>query len=240
MKIFKTACLLIPLSCAISQMTAGAAFAQGDLMPPAGSATVAAPVPAPNAAPPADALQPPSGLNSAGLNTAPIQQDAAPLPGEAAGVDYPSLTLTPDKSIILTLDKPARSVIVGNPAHLAAIMDSTKRLVLIPRQPGATYFIVLGDNGEVIMQRHILVDAPQEHYVRVRKSCALAGNNNCQATQVYYCPGMCHEINVPSSGGGGVSAGSVAVDSGSNGQAAAPPEELPPEEPAQHNTGDQQ
>jgi hypothetical protein len=242
MKLFKTACLLVPLLCAAAAMSAGAALAQADLMPPAGSAAAIAVAPAPGAAPPSGALQPPAGLNNGTIQNTDqnTDQNTGPLPGEAAGVDYPSLTLTPDKSVILTLDKPARSVIVGNPAHLAAIMDSTKRLVLIPRQPGATYFIVLGDNGEVIMQRHILVDAPQERYVRIRKSCALAGsNNNCQPTQVYYCPGMCHEINVQTSGGGGVSAGSVTIDSAGGGQDSAPPAEEPPAEeaPAEESTG---
>jgi hypothetical protein len=183
MKFFKTA-LFVTALCAAS----AAASAQ-DLMPaqgvaiPQGSAAVAS-VPATAAPAPA----------------------TAPAPSVSLGDDegtYPTISLTPDKSQILTLDKPARSVIVGNPAHLAAIMDSTTRLVLIPRTPGATYFMVLGENGEVIMQRHVLVDAPQEHYVRIRRSCALAGSGNCAPTEVYYCPGMCHQINVQTSTSGG-------------------------------------
>jgi hypothetical protein len=236
MRIFKTACLLLPLLCAAAPGGIAAAQAQeADLMPPAGSAAVVrtAPetAPVPQAMPgTVPDMQPPAGLQPAPL------QAAQPLPGEAPDADYPTLTMTPDKSEILSLDKPARSVIVGNPAHLAAVMDSTRRLVLIPRAPGATYFIVLGDNGEVIMQRHILVDAPQDHYVRVRKSCAFSNNGNCQTTQVYYCPGMCHEINVPAATNtGGVSQGAISADTGMTAaaapeQAQEPPPELPQEE----------
>jgi hypothetical protein len=79
------------------------------------------------------------------------------------------------------------------------------------------------------MQRHILVDAPQDHYVRVRKSCAFSNNGNCQTTQVYYCPGMCHEINVPATiHMGGVAQGAISADAAP--QAEEPPPELPQEE----------
>ena len=48
--------------------------------------------------------------------------------------------------------------------------------------------------GNVVMQRHVIVASPKEKYVRVRRSCATAENKNCQTTQVFYCPDMCHEI----------------------------------------------
>ncbi len=107
---------------------------------------------------------------------------------------HPALRLSPDKSEIVVLDRPASTIIVGNPNHLAVLPSTSQGLILVGRQPGATHFIALNDKGEVIMQRHVLVAAPKENYVRVRKTCAASGDDECQSTQVYYCPDTCHQI----------------------------------------------
>jgi hypothetical protein len=109
---------------------------------------------------------------------------------------HPSLKLTPDKSELVRLDGEAGTVIVGNPLHLSVVADSSRTLVLVPRQPGATYVVVLDRQGNVLMQRHVLVASPQEKYVRIRKSCVNSKDDNCQTTQVYYCPDTCHEIGI--------------------------------------------
>lgn len=118
---------------------------------------------------------------------------------------HPPVRLTPDKSEIIRLDREARSIIVGNPAHLSVLMDSTKTLILVPQAPGATYFSVLDKSGKTIMQRHVIVASPKEDYVRVRRSCANAPAGTCQGTSVYYCPDMCHQIQISddSAGQGG-------------------------------------
>lgn len=108
---------------------------------------------------------------------------------------YAPINLTPDKSELVRLDGEAASVIIGNPQHLTALAENTRTLVLIPRLPGATYFTVLDKDANIIMQRHVIVAGPQEKYMRIRKSCAGAGDD-CQATQVFYCPGACHEIGL--------------------------------------------
>lgn len=110
---------------------------------------------------------------------------------------YPPIRLTPDKSELLRLKREAHSVIIGNPVHLNILMDSQKRLILVPREPGATYFTVLDDAGAILMQRHVIVAAPKEDYIRVRRTCMnMEESTGCQATRVYYCPDMCHEIAV--------------------------------------------
>lgn len=108
---------------------------------------------------------------------------------------HPPLKLTPDKSELIKLDKKAGSIIVGNPNHLNVMADSATTLVLSPQLPGATYLTVLDTEGKVIMQRHVIVASPKEQYVRVRRSCA-GGGKDCQETQVYFCPDMCHEIGI--------------------------------------------
>lgn len=107
---------------------------------------------------------------------------------------HATLNLTPDKSELIRLKDDAASVIVGNPAHLSVLAESSKLLVFIPRMAGATYVTVLAADGSVIMQRHVIVASPKEKYIRIRSSCAASDDKNCQATQVYYCPDMCHAI----------------------------------------------
>lgn len=153
------------------------------------------------------------------------------------GMDtHPVIRLTPEKSEIISLDTDIKSLIVGNPLHLNVIMDTTKRLVLVPRSPGATSFTALDENGKVIMQRHVIVNGPDEKYVRVRRSCSAAATSglgavNCQDMSMYYCPdGLCHPVNVitsntyvptsgnraiaPSAGGGSGSGGMGQSDMG--------------------------
>lgn len=135
-------------------------------------------------------------------------EDVAPpidiLPAETAqerGISYnseghthPSLKMTPDKSELVRLDGHAASIIIGNPNHISILADSSQTLVLVPRAPGATHFTVLDKNGAVVMQRHVIVASPKEKYMRVRRSCAGSDDDSCQATSVFYCPDMCHEI----------------------------------------------
>ena len=109
-------------------------------------------------------------------------------------ITHPAMSLTPDKSEIVRLDREAATVIVGNPAHLSILAENTKTLVLVPKAPGATYFTVLDRQSQVVMQRHVVVGKAAAQYMRVRKSCAGSKDANCQTTQVYYCPDMCHEI----------------------------------------------
>lgn len=121
---------------------------------------------------------------------------------------HAALRLTPDKSEIVTLDRAAKSLIVGNPIHLNVLMDSATRLILVPREPGATYFSVLDNDGNVIMQRHVIVDAPTDKYIRVRRSCNF-GSSGCDPTSIYYCPDMCHPIGIMHQEGSAGSGGST-------------------------------
>jgi len=123
---------------------------------------------------------------------------------------HPALKMTPDKSELVRLEGHAASIIIGNPNHLSILADSSQTLVLVPRAPGATHFSVLDKNGEVIMQRHVIVGSPKEKYMRVRRSCAGSDDDSCQSTSVFYCPDMCHEIIL--GGGEGEDGGSSGSD----------------------------
>lgn len=108
-----------------------------------------------------------------------------------------SLRLTPDKSELVRLNRNAASVLVGNPAHISVLAESARTLVVVPKAAGASYFTVLDEDGKIIMRRHVIVASPQKNYIRIKRTCA-GGNETCQDTSVYYCPGMCHEINMQS------------------------------------------
>lgn len=108
---------------------------------------------------------------------------------------HPALRLTPDKTELVRLEDDAASVIVGNPEHLGVMLDNPRLVILVPRKPGATYLTMLNREGKVIMQRHVLVSVANKDYIRIRRSCA-ADAKACQQTSVYYCDGMCHEVDL--------------------------------------------
>lgn len=118
---------------------------------------------------------------------------------------HPMMRLTPEKSEIINLDTDVKSLIIGNPLHLNVIMDTTRRLVLVPRSPGATSFTAIDENGKIVMQRHVIVNGPDEKYVRIRRSCDATRTSgqsasNCQSMSMYYCPeGLCHQVNMVTS-----------------------------------------
>lgn len=115
---------------------------------------------------------------------------------------HPILKLTPDKTEMVALENDAQSIIIGNPDHASVLMENPRLLLVVPREPGATYFSVLDKDGAVLMQRHIVVAAPREKYVRIRRSCANATRQgNCEPVSVYYCPDMCHEVTTDANSG---------------------------------------
>ena len=135
------------------------------------------------AAQPAQDLMPPATTQTPTTTTETLDSET-----------HPALNLTPDKSELVRLDREASSIVVGNPNHISVLLDAPRLAVVIPRSPGATYFTALDKDGNVIMQRHVIVAAPKKNYVRVRRSCSGASGNDCQPTSVYFCPDMCHEI----------------------------------------------
>ncbi|MGH1378834.1 MAG: pilus assembly protein N-terminal domain-containing protein [Alphaproteobacteria bacterium] len=112
---------------------------------------------------------------------------------DIANETHPIVRLTPDKSELIRLDAAATSIIIGNPEHISVIADSAKLIVVIPKLPGATHFTVLGKNGQIIMQRHVIVASPKKDYLRVKRTC-VGSDESCEDTSVFYCPDMCHEI----------------------------------------------
>lgn len=123
---------------------------------------------------------------------------------------HPPLRLTPERSLILNMDEEVDRVIIGSELNINIMMDTQKRLIVVPRAPGATHFTIMGKNGKVVMQRHAIVASPKQKYVRIRESCNF-GSGGCMPVRMYYCPGMCHEVAVVGEGGTAFS-GSLAFE----------------------------
>ena len=147
-------------------------------------------------------------VNNGSGGIIPSQAGAIPEYDVSQGEEtHPMIRLTPDKPQIVHLDSDARSIIVGNQQHLNAVLDSTRSMVLVPRDPGATHITVIGNDGNIIMQRYVIVAGPAEKYIRIRRNCApVAGaggssgaSGPCAQTTVYYCPDMCHETKIMAS-----------------------------------------
>jgi len=132
--------------------------------------------------------------------------------GKAAPVDDGILRLTTNKNKLVRLDQDAASVIVNNPEHAEVMLDSPRLLIVMPRAPGVTSFIVLDADGKTILRKEIIVSNVQPQYVRIRRMCN-GSDGSCAATSYFYCPNGCYEV--------------TAVGDTGNGGAAPPPTTAP-------------
>lgn len=116
---------------------------------------------------------------------------------EVSGESSAPLMVTLDKSEIVRLSHDIGSIILGNPLPASVLMDTSQTLIVVPKATGTTHVTVLGKDGLVLMDRHIIVDAPKPHYVRVKTTC-IGKEKNCTPNRSFYCPeGRCAEIVVP-------------------------------------------
>ncbi|MBL3677364.1 MAG: pilus assembly protein N-terminal domain-containing protein, partial [Alphaproteobacteria bacterium] len=138
------------------------------------------------------------------ITALPVSVSSEPAPDPRAVTD-PPLNLTMDRSEVLRIPRPASSVLVGNPAHIGVLVDDARTLIVVPRAPGATFLTVLDAAKNIVVQRHVIVAAPGKPYIRVRKTCA-GGAEGCEPVKAYYCPGMCHEIEITEAQGGSAGA----------------------------------
>lgn len=121
--------------------------------------------------------------------------DYVPVKTQAESEAYPPLQLTPDNPAILKLDKDIANIVIGNEKHVSIVPDTARSVVVVPRQPGATSFKLLDAGGNIIMERGVIVAAPRQDYIRVRRACP-SNKPDCVPYSVYYCPDMCHEVAV--------------------------------------------
>lgn len=164
---------------------------------------------------------------------------------ESAALSDNVIRLTPDRTQVLRLDRDAASVVVTNPATVRVLLDTPRLLLLMPRTPGSTSFMVMGANGETLLEKTVIVDAlAKPKYVRIRRMCGQAGTGaDCVPTSYFYCPDGCYEVSpvnpandtgeVPTQNGGASTGGSSAFAGAQPGDLApAPGNDAPTATPA--------
>ncbi len=90
-------------------------------------------------------------------------------PANAAGIDTPTDTVivTVDRAKIFRINKPAATIVIGNPAIADATVEDERTLVLTGRSFGVTNLIIMAKDGEVIADRTIVVRGHEANTVRV-------------------------------------------------------------------------
>lgn len=141
---------------------------------------------------------PPQASASSNVLTRPADLDPQiieQLPDEPT---HPTLRLTVDKSEIISFPRNIGSIYIPHEAHISILPDTNRRIVIVPFEMGTTFFRILDEDGEVMMQRHAIVGSPKQNYVRIRRSCS-AEAIGCEPTTVYYCEDMCHQMRIQES-----------------------------------------
>ncbi|PCH47578.1 MAG: pilus assembly protein CpaC [Hyphomicrobiales bacterium] len=77
------------------------------------------------------------------------------------------LEVTIDRAKVIRIDKPADTIIIGNPSIVDATIQDANTLILTGRSYGVTNLIVLDSNGDPIVDETIVVKSHETHTVRI-------------------------------------------------------------------------
>lgn len=75
----------------------------------------------------------------------------------AAATEIQAIQVQTDQAHILRLDKPVKSVIIGNDAIADAVMQDAKTIVLTGRNNGVTNLVVMDQNGDTLLDEKVMV-----------------------------------------------------------------------------------
>lgn len=76
---------------------------------------------------------------------------------QAGAEENQTIQIQTDQAHILRLDKPVKSVIIGNDAIVDAIMQDSKTIILTGRNNGVTNLVVMDQNGETLLDENVMV-----------------------------------------------------------------------------------
>lgn len=79
------------------------------------------------------------------------------LPHQAVATEIQAIQLKTDQAHILRLDRPVKSVIIGNDAVADAVMQDPKTIVLTGRNNGVTNLVVMDKDGATLLDEKIMV-----------------------------------------------------------------------------------
>lgn len=95
------------------------------------------------------------------------------LPVGAQASDHgATLGVAVDHARIIEIDRPAATVIVGNPAIVDVEVLSSERLVLTGRSYGITNIVILDQAGEMILDEQVAVQTFENNTVRVYRQAS--------------------------------------------------------------------
>jgi Flp pilus assembly secretin CpaC len=104
---------------------------------------------------------------------------AAALPGAALAQ---ALSVTIDQAQRITISRPAKDVIVGNPAMVDVAILDEHHLLLTGKAYGVTNLLVTDALGRAILSRQMIVSAPEQNRVSVYRGASVTS---------YACSGKC-------------------------------------------------
>jgi hypothetical protein len=135
--------------------------------------------------------------------------------GPVSAAEAEPLVVTYNKARILHLAKPASRVVVGNPGIADVSMESPTLMYVFGRAPGETSLSVLGNNGQAILSRPVVVTTEGKRTVSVHVPAA-----DGPVDRAYSClADRCLRVPSPDT----VAAGNVPAASPVSGAAALPP-----------------
>ncbi|MCE7026567.1 pilus assembly protein N-terminal domain-containing protein [Jiella avicenniae] len=82
------------------------------------------------------------------------------------------LSVEMDQAKVIELEKPAGTVIVGNPAIVDVQVLSSNRLVLTGKSSGITNVVILGEDGEAFVDEQVSVQTFEDNTVRVYRQAS--------------------------------------------------------------------
>ena len=86
---------------------------------------------------------------------------------QAVAAGSPVLGVAVDHARILKIDRPAATVIIGNPAIVDIEVLSSNRLVLTGKSYGITNVVILDSDGNPILDQQVAVQTFEDSTVRV-------------------------------------------------------------------------
>jgi Flp pilus assembly secretin CpaC len=99
--------------------------------------------------------------------------------------DQTTLPVVLDFAKILSFDRPARTIIIGNPGIVDGTLSDEYTIVLTGKAVGATNMIVLGEAGREIANMHVTVSANARQVTTVYHG---------SVQQIYSCVDTCRPI----------------------------------------------
>ena len=79
------------------------------------------------------------------------------MPYQANATEIQAIQIQTDQAHILRLDKPAKSVIIGNDKIVDAVMQDGKTIVLTGRSNGVTNLVVIAQDGATLLDEKVMV-----------------------------------------------------------------------------------